>query len=144
MSDSLIPSFLMSESLRSLTKMSNVSKLLRSFTKNERPWANRTGRSPKMSEWVNRSFFWANQSFAHFFTKSEWFAQKTDERIPSPAPYVPFPLFSVLFPFVPFPMSFLHFPFAPCPPCERSSRTYITDLFSPAVKYSCTVLYTVK
>ena len=32
-------------------------------------WANRSGRTPKMSKWVNRSFFWANRSFAHFWTK---------------------------------------------------------------------------
>ena len=36
MSDSLIPSFLVSELLRSLTKMSDVSKSLRPLTKNER------------------------------------------------------------------------------------------------------------
>ena len=101
MSDSLIPSFLVgdvSESLRSLTKnerceritqvahqkWATMSDLLRSLTKNKQPWANRSGRSPKMSEWANRSFFWANRSFAHFFAKNEWFAQKTDERIPSP------------------------------------------------------------
>ena len=29
-------------------------------------------------------FFLANRSFAHFFAKNERFAQKTDERIPSP------------------------------------------------------------
>ena len=57
----------------------------RSLTKNDRPWANRSGRSPKMREWVNRSFFWANRSCAHFFAKNKRFAQKTDERIPSPA-----------------------------------------------------------
>ena len=51
----------------------------------EQPWANRSGRSPKMSEWGNRAFFWANRSFANFFAKNEQFAQKTDERIPSPA-----------------------------------------------------------
>ena len=114
MSDSLIPSFLMSdvsESLRLLTKnerceriaqvahqkwamwanrsgrspkMSDVSKSLRLLTKNERPWANRSGRSPKMSKWANRLFFRANPSFAHFLQKNEQFAQKTDERIPSP------------------------------------------------------------
>ena len=37
-------------------------------------WANRSGCLPKMSEWANRLLFWANCSFA----------QKTDERIPSP------------------------------------------------------------
>ena len=30
-------------------------------------------------------FYVANHSFAHFFAKNERFAQKTDERIPSPA-----------------------------------------------------------
>ena len=47
-------------------------------------WANRSFRSPKMSEWVNCSFFWANRSFAHFLTKNERFARKSNERIPSP------------------------------------------------------------
>ena len=56
-SNLLIPSFLMSD----------VSKLLRLLTKNERPLANRSGRSPKMSERANHSFFWANCSFNHFF-----------------------------------------------------------------------------
>ena len=63
-------------------KMSNVSESLRALTKNERPLANR---SPKMSQWANRSFFWANCSLAHFFAKNEQLAQKTDEHIPSPA-----------------------------------------------------------
>ena len=102
MSDSLIHSFLMSDvskSLRSLSKnerceliaqvahqkWATMSDLLMSLTKNDRPWANRSGCSPKMSKWANRSFFWANCSFAHFFAKNEWFAQKTDEGIPSPA-----------------------------------------------------------
>ena len=31
--------------------------MLRSLTKNERPWANPLGRSPKMSKWANCSFF---------------------------------------------------------------------------------------
>ena len=56
-SNLLIPSFFMSN-------------LLRLLTKNEWPWANRSGRSPKISEWVNRLFFWANCSFAHFFAKT--------------------------------------------------------------------------
>ena len=47
-------------------------------------WANRSGCSPKMSEWVNPSFFWVNRSFAHFWAKNEQFARKTDEQIPSP------------------------------------------------------------
>ena len=81
-----------SESLRSLTKMSDVSKLLKLLTKNEQQWAICWGRSPKMSnherialvahqKWANGSFFWVNRSFAHFWAKNERFAQKTDERI---------------------------------------------------------------
>ena len=66
-------------------KMSDVSKSLRSLTKNEQPWVNRSGRSTKMSKWLNCSFFWANCSIAHFRAKNKWFARKTDERIPSPA-----------------------------------------------------------
>ena len=74
MSNSLIPSFLMSDvskSLRALTKnercepiaqvahqkWATMSDSLRSLTKNERPWMNRSGCSPKMSEWANHSFF---------------------------------------------------------------------------------------
>ena len=87
MSNSLLPSFLMSDvsgSLRSLTKNERcewiapvahlkwvtMSDSLRSLTKNERPWADHSGRLPKMSKWANHSFF---------------FAQKTLEQIPSPA-----------------------------------------------------------
>ena len=59
-------------------------------------WANRSFCWPKMSKWVNRSFlseslifewiahFWANRSFAHFWTKNVRFAWKSNERIPSP------------------------------------------------------------
>ena len=80
----LNPSFLMSdvsEMLRSLTKNEGCEQIaqvahqkwapmsdsLRPLTKNERPWANRSGGSPKMSKWVNCSFFSANRLFAHFF-----------------------------------------------------------------------------
>ena len=66
-------------------KMSDVSKSLRSLTKNEQPWAICSGRSPKMSELL---FFWANRLFAHFFANKQRFAQKTDERIPSPACFI--------------------------------------------------------
>ena len=99
MSDSLIPSFLMSDvskSLRSLTKSEwceqiaqvanqkwvTMSNSLTSLTKNERPWANCSGHSPKMSESLA---FWGNHWFAHFFTKTQQFPQKTNENIPSPA-----------------------------------------------------------
>ena len=88
MRDSLIPSFLVSdvsESLRSLTKMSNherfaqvahwkwetMSKSLRSLNKNE-----------QMSE---SHVFLSESLIRSFFRKNERFAQKTDERIPSPA-----------------------------------------------------------
>ena len=70
MSELLISSFLLSdlsESLRSLTKnercdriaqvthqkWANMSDLLRLLRGNERLWANRSGRSPKLSKWVN-------------------------------------------------------------------------------------------
>ena len=76
---------------------SNVSESLRSLTKNEQPWAIRSGRSEEMNdvsellisltkdEWMSESLiFWANRSFAHFLTKNEQFARKSNERIPSP------------------------------------------------------------
>ena len=62
MSDLIIPSFLrndVSKSLRSLTKNEQCERI----TKNERPWVIRSGRSPKISEWANCSFFWAICSF---------------------------------------------------------------------------------
>ena len=84
MSESLIPSFLVSdvsESLRSLTKnvqceqiaqrkWAIVSKLLRSLTKKKR-----------MSELL---VFFNESLIRSFLGKNEWFAQKTNERIPSP------------------------------------------------------------
>ena len=90
MRDLLIPSFLVSnvsESLSPLTKnercewitqvahqkLAPMSDLLRLLTKNE-----------QMSKLL---FFGANCSLAHFFAKNEQFAQKTDERIPSPDPF---------------------------------------------------------
>ena len=56
-------------------KSAIVSKLLRSLTKNE--W---------MSELL---IFWANCSFARFWTKNERFARKSNEPIPSPAKIIP-------------------------------------------------------
>ena len=85
--------------------MSDVSESLRLLTKNEQPWAIRSGRSEEMSDvseslisltknepmsklliflselliFLSKSLiFWANRSFAHFWTKNERFAQKTD------------------------------------------------------------------
>ena len=101
MSKSLISSFLVSDvsesliSLKSneqceriahfaLQKWATMSDWLRSLRGNERSWANRSGRLPKMREWVNCSFFWANCSFAHLWLKNERFARKSNERIPSP------------------------------------------------------------
>ena len=86
-----------SKSLRSLTKneqcertaqvahqkWATMSDSLTSLRGNERLWANPSGCLPKMSEWVNHSFFWANRSFAYFWAKNEQFPWKTDERIPS-------------------------------------------------------------
>ena len=62
MSNLLIPSFLVSD----------VSKLLRSLTKNERPWANRSGRLIKMSELLIRSFFRKKKSDSLRKPKSEF------------------------------------------------------------------------
>ena len=101
MSESLISSFLVSDVsklLRSLTKYERCERIaqvahqkwatksnsLRSLRGNVRLWANCSGCSPKMSQWVNCSFFWANRPFAHFWAKNERFARKSDERIPSP------------------------------------------------------------
>ena len=87
MSDSLIPSFLMSDLLIPSFLMNDVSELLRLLTKNEGPWgllrslrgneqlwANRLGRSPKMSKW-------ANERIAHFLSDSficSFFAKTSD------------------------------------------------------------------
>ena len=76
-------------------KMSDVSKSLRLLTKTERPWAICSHCLPKISnyeqiaqvthqKWANCSFFWGNHRFAHFFAKTQWFPQKTNEKIPSP------------------------------------------------------------
>ena len=88
-----------SKSLRSLTKNERCERIaqvahqkwvtmsisLTSLRGNEQLWANCSGCSPKMSEWVNCSFFLVNCSFANFWPKNEWFTRKTDERILSPA-----------------------------------------------------------
>ena len=42
-------------------KWATISDLLRSFTKNERPWANRSGCSPKISKWANH-LLWKRMS----------------------------------------------------------------------------------
>ena len=57
-------------------QMRHVSKSLRG---NEQSWVNHSGSSPKMSEWVNHSFFWANHSFANFSAK-----KRANERISNP------------------------------------------------------------
>ena len=91
MNESLISSYLVSyvsESLRSLTKnewcegiahfahqkWATKSNLLRLLRGNERLWANRSGCSPKMSEWGNCSFF---KRIAH----SLIFGQKTSDSL---------------------------------------------------------------
>ena len=51
-----------------------------------------------MSERAICSFFWANCSFTHFWANIEWFARKTDERIPSPASTPVSRIFSLLLP----------------------------------------------
>ena len=63
-------------------KWATVSDLLRSLRRNELSWANRSDRSPNISELLT---FWANRSFAHFFLpKNKRFAPKFDDWIPYP------------------------------------------------------------
>ena len=50
-------------------EMSDVSESLRSLTKNERPWANRSGCSPKISEWANRTFALFSQKTSDLLRK---------------------------------------------------------------------------
>ena len=87
MIDLLISSFLVSDVSANhsgrLPKMSNVSKLLRLFTKNEWPCAICSGCSPKMSKWANRTFFWANRSFANFFAKTSNSLRKPMSEFPA-------------------------------------------------------------
>ena len=97
MSESLICSFAHKKTSDSLKKMwikSNFLYIVKSFVckflKNSlipsflvSDVSDCSGRSPKMSEWANRWFFWAICSSAHFFAKKERFAQNTDERIPN-------------------------------------------------------------
>ena len=74
----------MSEALISSFLVSDVSKSLRSLTKNERC---EQIAQVAHQKWANEritGFFIANRSFAHFFAKNERFAWKTDERILSP------------------------------------------------------------
>ena len=52
-------------------KMSDHERFTQAAQRKWAMWTNRLFRSPKMSEWVNRSFFWANCSLAHFWTKNE-------------------------------------------------------------------------
>ena len=63
-------------------KWATMSNSLRSLTKNERLWANRSGRSPKMSE---SPVFLSESLIRSIFRINEQFAQKIDEQIPSPA-----------------------------------------------------------
>ena len=84
MSDSLIPSFL----------MSHVSKSLRSLTKNElceriaqvahQKWA--TWVSLTKNDWMSESLvFWSKSLIRSFFHKKRAIYSENDERIPSPA-----------------------------------------------------------
>ena len=52
--------------------------------KNEQPWVNCSGHSPKMSKWANHCFFERIAHWLIFLQKNKQFAQKTDERIPNP------------------------------------------------------------
>ena len=69
-------------------KMSDVSKSLRSLTKNEWPWAIRSGQSPKKSdhEWIAQVAHqkWLNEQIARFFEQiahSIIFLQKTSDSL---------------------------------------------------------------
>ena len=82
--------------------MSDVSKLLRSLTRNEwceriaqvahQQWATMSNSlrsltkkyQPKIEGMSKSLVVLANRSFAHFFAKNEQLAQKTDEQIPNP------------------------------------------------------------
>ena len=75
----------MIESLISSFLVSDVSESLRSFRGNERWWANGSGRSPKMSKWVNPLFVWGNRSFAHFWAKKSDSLGKPMSKNSSPA-----------------------------------------------------------
>ena len=68
--------------------MSDVSESLISLTKNERPWAIRSGRSEEMSDREQIAQVahqkWANEWIAHFFeqiTLSLIFGQKTSDSL---------------------------------------------------------------
>ena len=88
MSDLLIPSFLISdvsERLRSLIKnerceqntqvahqkWATMSNLLKLLTKNEQPWANRSGCSQKMSDHEQIAFFWSKSLICSFFRQKQ-------------------------------------------------------------------------
>ena len=73
-------SFLKNQTICSFL-LSKVSDSLRLLRRNKRLWGNRSGRSPKLSKWTNRSLCWANCSLARFF------ALKFDEPIPNPDKY---------------------------------------------------------
>ena len=68
--------------------MSDVNKLLRSLTKNKRPWAIGSGRSEEMSdrERIAQVSYqkWVNEWIAHFFeqiTHSLIYEQKTSDSL---------------------------------------------------------------
>ena len=113
MSDSIIPSFLMSDvskSLRLLTKNERCEQIAQVAHQKRAMWANRSGRSPKMSnherfaqvahqKWATMSkslrsltkneqmseslVFLSESLICSFFSKNERFAQKTDEWVNS-------------------------------------------------------------
>ena len=62
-------------------KWVTASKSLRSLMSKDRLWENRSGHSRQMSEWANRSFFWANCSFALSLIENERFAQQNFTKI---------------------------------------------------------------
>ena len=79
--------------------MSNVSKSFRLLTKNEWPCAIHSGRSPKMSEWANHSFFERIAHLLIFFCKKRAIHSENSwansqpwalwDRSPADLPYTP-------------------------------------------------------
>ena len=72
-----------SHSLISSFLMSNVCKSLRSLTKNEQPWAIRSGHLPKISEWAITSFFEQIDHLLIFSHKMSDWLRKPMSKIPT-------------------------------------------------------------
>ena len=92
-------------------KWATMSDLLRSLTKNEQPWANCSGRSPKMSEWL---VFLSESLICTFLSKKRAIRSENrwaNWRIPSPGKFNCWRLLliSKWWNFRPFPCIWQHF-----------------------------------